>query len=40
MPKCIVHSAGGTLLKHLCEQQLHCDIKAGDRCSTSPRSAG
>jgi acetoacetyl-CoA synthetase len=31
MPKCIVHSAGGTLLKHLCEQQLHTDIKAGDR---------
>jgi acetoacetyl-CoA synthetase len=31
MPKCIVHSTGGTLLKHLCEQQLHCDIKGGDR---------
>ena len=31
MPKCIVHSAGGTLLKHLCEQRLHSDIKAGDR---------
>src|SRR5262249_13465550 len=31
MPKCIVHSTGGTLLKHLCEQHLHCDIKAGDR---------
>jgi acetoacetyl-CoA synthetase len=31
MPKCIVHSAGGALLKHLCEQQLHTDIKAGDR---------
>ncbi|MBX9590639.1 MAG: acetoacetate--CoA ligase [Hyphomonadaceae bacterium] len=31
MPKCIVHSAGGTLLKHVCEQQLHSDIKAGDR---------
>ncbi|MFZ1103872.1 MAG: acetoacetate--CoA ligase, partial [Hyphomicrobiaceae bacterium] len=31
MPKCIVHSAGGTLLKHLTEQQLHTDIKAGDR---------
>ena len=29
MPKCIVHSAGGTLLKHLCEHQLHADIKAG-----------
>ena len=31
MPKCIVHSAGGTLLKHLCEQQLHADIRPGDR---------
>ena len=30
-PKCIVHGAGGTLLKHLCEQQLHTDIKPGDR---------
>ena len=31
MPKCIVHGAGGALLKHLCEQQLHCDLKPGDR---------
>lgn len=31
VPKCIVHSAGGTLLKHLAEQQLHSDIKPGDR---------
>ena len=31
MPKCIVHSAGGTLLKHLAEQRLHTDIKPGDR---------
>jgi acetoacetyl-CoA synthetase len=31
VPKCIVHGAGGALLKHLCEQQLHCDIRAGDR---------
>src|SRR5882672_9133890 len=30
VPKCIVHGAGGALLKHLCEQQLHCDIKPGD----------
>ena len=30
-PKCIVHRAGGVLLKHLCEQQLHCDIRPGDR---------
>ena len=31
VPKCIVHSAGGTLLQHLKEHQLHCDIKPGDR---------
>ena len=31
MPKCIVHSAGGTLLKHLSEQLLHSDIRPGDR---------
>jgi acetoacetyl-CoA synthetase len=31
MPKCIVHSAGGTLLKHLCEHALHTDVKEGDR---------
>jgi acetoacetyl-CoA synthetase len=31
VPKCIVHSAGGTLLKHLCEHRLHTDVKAGDR---------
>jgi len=30
-PKCIVHSAGGTLLKHLYEHQLMCDIGSGDR---------
>jgi acetoacetyl-CoA synthetase len=30
-PKCIVHGAGGALLKHLCEQQLHCDVRPGDR---------
>ena len=31
VPKCIVHSAGGTLLKHLCEHRLHTDVKPGDR---------
>lgn len=31
IPKCIVHSAGGTLLQHLKEHQLHADIKPGDR---------
>ena len=30
-PKCIVHRAGGLLLKHLVEQRLHCDVKPGDR---------
>lgn len=30
-PKSIVHGAGGTLLKHLSEHQLHCDLKPGDR---------
>lgn len=29
-PKSIVHSAGGTLVKHLCEQQLHSDIRPAD----------
>ena len=31
VPKCIVHGAGGTLMQHLKEHQLHCDIKPGDR---------
>ena len=31
VPKCIVHGAGGTLIQHLKEHQLHCDIDAGDR---------
>jgi acetoacetyl-CoA synthetase len=31
VPKCIVHGAGGTLLKHLSEQVLHADVKPGDR---------
>ena len=30
-PKCIVHGAGGTLLQHLKEQRLHCDIRPDDR---------
>ena len=30
-PKCIVHGAGGTLLKHLQEHILQCDEKRGDR---------
>jgi acetoacetyl-CoA synthetase len=31
VPKCIVHGAGGTLLQHLKEQVLHCDVVDGDR---------
>src|SRR5213075_2145095 len=30
VPKCIVHGAGGTLLQHLKEHQLHTDIRPGD----------
>jgi len=30
-PKCIVHGAGGTLLQHLKEHSLHCDVKPDDR---------
>lgn len=30
-PKCIVHGAGGTLLQHIKEHLLHCDIKRDDR---------
>ena len=30
-PKCIVHGAGGTLIQHKKEHQLHCDIKPGDK---------
>ena len=31
VPKCIVHGAGGVLLQHLNEHQLHCDVRPGDR---------
>tara|TARA_R110002124_G_scaffold287216_1_gene471396 strand:+ start:91204 stop:93204 length:2001 start_codon:yes stop_codon:yes gene_type:complete len=30
-PKCIVHGHGGTLLQHVKELSLHCDIKKDDR---------
>ncbi len=30
-PKCIVHRAGGVLLKHVVEHRLHSDVRAGDR---------
>ena len=29
-PKCIVHGVGGTLLQHLKEHRLHCDLKPAD----------
>lgn len=31
VPKCIVHGQGGTLLQHLKEHRLHCDIRRDDR---------
>ncbi|MEM9106875.1 MAG: acetoacetate--CoA ligase, partial [Pseudomonadota bacterium] len=31
VPKCIVHSAGGTLLQHMKEQQLQSNLRAGER---------
>lgn len=31
MPKAIVHGQGGTLLQHLKEHRLHCDLRPGDR---------
>lgn len=30
VPKCIVHSAGGTLLQHLKEHRLHCGLREGE----------
>lgn len=31
LPKCIIHGAGGTLLEHMKEHLLHCDMKPGDK---------
>jgi acetoacetyl-CoA synthetase len=31
VPKCIVHRAGGVLVTHVKEQQLHLDVRPGDR---------
>ncbi len=31
LPKCMVHGAGGTLLQHLKEHLLHCDLGRDDR---------
>jgi acetoacetyl-CoA synthetase len=30
-PKCIVHGAGGTLLQHLKEHRLHCDLREDEK---------
>lgn len=30
-PKCIMHGAGGTLLEHVKEHRLHCDLRVGDK---------
>jgi acetoacetyl-CoA synthetase len=37
-PKCIMHGAGGTLMEHLKELRLHCDLSSQDRLffQTSP----
>ncbi|CDZ28467.1 Acetoacetate--CoA ligase [Neorhizobium galegae bv. officinalis] len=31
VPKCIVHSAGGTLLQHLKEHRFHCSLEPGEK---------
>jgi acetoacetyl-CoA synthetase len=31
IPKCIVHGHGGTLLQHMKEHQLQCDVRVNDR---------
>jgi len=31
VPKCIVHGAGGTLLQHIKEHRLQCDLRDGER---------
>ncbi len=31
LPKCMVHGVGGTLLQHLKEHLLHCDLKRDDK---------
>ncbi|WP_321799642.1 acetoacetate--CoA ligase [Caballeronia sp. J97] len=30
-PKCIVHGTGGSLVEHLKEHRLHCELRPGDR---------
>ena len=40
VPKCIVHGAGGTLIQHLKEHQLHCDMRRATASSTSRPADG
>jgi acetoacetyl-CoA synthetase len=40
IPKCIVHSAGGTLLQHLKEQRCMAIFMTATACSISPPAAG
>jgi acyl-coenzyme A synthetase/AMP-(fatty) acid ligase len=40
IPKCIVHSAGGTLLQHLKEHRCIAASSPASGCSTSPPAAG
>jgi acetoacetyl-CoA synthetase len=40
VPKCIVHSAGGTLLQHLKEHRCIAACSRARSCSTSPPAAG
>ena len=30
-PKCILHGAGGTIIEHVKEHRLHCDLRRGDK---------
>ncbi len=30
-PKCLVHGAGGTLIEHVKEHRLHCDLRGSDK---------
>ena len=39
-PKCIVHGAGGTLLQHLKEHQLHVDLGSSSRFSSTQHADG
>ena len=40
VPKCIVHCAGGILLQHMKEHQLHASIRPGEKLFYFTTSAG